>query len=233
MTDDKNTNHGDAFEFNSEVTGCFSNMLERSIPAYELMRDLSARIALSYMTDSSVVIDIGMSTGETINKLLETRKNASYIGLENSDPMIESSRERFLKHHNVKIIKHDLRNEMYLPKANVIISSLTIQFTPIEYRLQILQNIVEQLQVGGVFIFIEKVIGSTASLDKKLVQTYYSIKKENGYSEEEIQRKKMALEGVLVPVTAKWNEEMLRMSGFNQIDCFWRCLNFAGWIATV
>jgi tRNA (cmo5U34)-methyltransferase len=34
-----------------------------------------------------------------------------------------------------------------------------------------------------------------------------------------------------VPVTAGWNEEMLRGAGFQEIDCFWRWLNFAGWVA--
>lgn len=43
--------------------------------------------------------------------------------------------------------------------------------------------------------------------------------------------KRKSLEGVLVPITAKWNEELLESAGFSQIDCFWRCLNFAGWIA--
>ena len=40
-----------------------------------------------------------------------------------------------------------------------------------------------------------------------------------------------SLEGVLVPVTASWNEELLAKAGFKQIDCFWRWMNFAGWIA--
>ena len=37
--------------------------------------------------------------------------------------------------------------------------------------------------------------------------------------------------GVLVPVTAHWNEELLRQEGFTSVDCFWRHLNFAGWVA--
>ena len=185
MTKDRDTEHGDSFEFNEEVTGCFSNMLERSIPAYELMRDLTTRLAFSYMPQTATVIDIGMSTGETISKLLETHKNVTYIGLENSEPMLKAAKERFVNFQNVHIRKHDLRESFYLQKANVIISSLTIQFTPIEYRLQILQNIANQLADKGAFIFIEKVIGSTASLDKNLIETYYGIKKENGYSEEE------------------------------------------------
>jgi tRNA (cmo5U34)-methyltransferase len=57
------------------------------------------------------------------------------------------------------------------------------------------------------------------------------MKGQNGYTEEEINSKRIALEGVLVPVTAKWNEQLLRDAGFNQVECFWRNLNFAGWIA--
>jgi len=64
-----------------------------------------------------------------------------------------------------------------------------------------------------------------------MVDLYYRLKSANGYSQEEIQRKRMSLEGVLVPVTAAWNEELLRQAGFQQVDCFWRWMNFAGWVA--
>ena len=41
----------------------------------------------------------------------------------------------------------------------------------------------------------------------------------------------VALEGVLVPVTASWNAELLRSAGFTDVDVFWRWLNFAGFVA--
>mgnify|MGYP002682876247 CR=1 FL=1 len=47
----------------------------------------------------------------------------------------------------------------------------------------------------------------------------------------EIERKRLSLEGVQVPVTARWNEDMLRSAGFDKIECFWRWMNFAGWVA--
>lgn len=77
---------------------------------------------------------------------------------------------------------------------------------------------------------MEKVLGSTADLDGAMVNTYYALKAANGYSQEQIERRRLSLEGVLVPVTAKWNEE-LHLSGFAEVDCFWRWMNFAGWIA--
>ena len=53
----------------------------------------------------------------------------------------------------------------------------------------------------------------------------------NGVGRIQIADKRKSLEGVLVPITAKWNENLLKECGFKQIDCFWRCLNFAGWVA--
>jgi tRNA (cmo5U34)-methyltransferase len=51
------------------------------------------------------------------------------------------------------------------------------------------------------------------------------------YSAEEIEAKRLALEGVLVPLTARWNEQMLRNAGFRHVESIWRCMNFCGWIA--
>ena len=85
---------------------------------------------------------------------------------------------------------------------------------------------------SGAFVFVEKVLGNTADLDDLMVKLYLTLKGKNQYSDKQIERKKMSLEGVLVPVTAKWNEELLKMAGFKEIDCFWRWMNFAGWVAT-
>jgi len=68
-------------------------------------------------------------------------------------------------------------------------------------------------------------------LDEAFVNLFLNIKRENGYPESQIDQKRMSLEGVLVPVTARWNEELLYQEGFTSVDCFWRHLNFAGWVA--
>jgi len=63
------------------------------------------------------------------------------------------------------------------------------------------------------------------------VDLYYRMKESKGYSHDEIERKRLSLEGVLVPVTARFNEMLLRGAGFRQVDCFWRWMNFCGWVA--
>jgi tRNA (cmo5U34)-methyltransferase len=89
----------------------------------------------------------------------------------------------------------------------------------------------DHLLPGGAFVIVEKILGDTAQLDEMMVATYYNFKRGSGYTEEEIWRKRMALRGVLVPLTAEFNKDLLRRVGFRDVDCFWRWMNFAGWVA--
>jgi len=228
-----NVQPGKKWEFDEGVTSCFDDMLGRSIPQYEIMRNITTEIAKRFINGRSVVIDIGCSRGEAIAGLIANGAENKFFGLEYSAPMISAAKKRFSGNDCVKIEMHDLREGIpgSIAPANLILSVLTIQFVPIEYRQWIVQSVYNHLLPGGAFIFIEKVLGANSYIDRVMVSAYLDMKRANGYSEEQIQRKKMSLEGVLVPVTAKWNEELLHMAGFKNVDCIWRWMNFAGWIA--
>ena len=108
---------------------------------------------------------------------------------------------------------------------------LTLQFTPLEYRQRIVDEIFSHTLPGGAFIVVEKVLGASAEMDALMVKNYYHLKRANGYTRQEIDNKRHSLEGVLVPVTAQWNEDILKSAGFRHIECFWRWMNFAAWVA--
>lgn len=217
--------------FDEEVTNCFSNMLERSIPNYNTMRDLCYIVGRNFIKDNGKVSDIGCSNGLASEKFINEHPNTQFILSDVSEPMLNACRERYKDNNNVTILEHDLRNGMASQNNNLVIASLTLQFTPIEYRWHILQSIYDSLSDGGALILVEKVLGSTANIDKLLVDEYYNIKRENGYTNELIESKRKSLEGVLVPLTCDFNEHLMRMCGFKEIDCFWRFLNFVGYIA--
>ncbi len=225
----------DQWEFNKEVADSFDDMLGRSIPQYGIMRAAVFDTAKEFIDRNSNgdIVDIGCSRGGALERFVrEYGSSRRFVGLEVSEPMIEAARKRFANSPDVEIRNHDLRGG--LPQdvdADAILSVLTLQFTPIEYRLRIIRECFERLRPGGVFVLVEKVIGASAALDSAMVSVYYEMKRMRGYTEEQIQRKRLSLEGVLVPVTAKWNEELLRGAGFSEVDCFWRWQNFAGWVA--
>lgn len=217
------------WEFNQEVTDCFDEMLERSIPGYHDMRELVTRLGCKYLQPGSTLVDIGCSNGNAIAPFI--RKfggDYKYLCLEVSEPMIAECKKRF---GYIDVRKHDITKGLPPCDASVILSILTLQFTPIEYRQKIVKSIYDNLRPGGALILVEKVLGNSEEIDSVLVKEYYQIKAENSYTEEQIAAKRKSLEGVLVPITAKWNESMLHDAGFQKLDCFWRYLNFAGWVA--
>lgn len=227
---------GNKWEFNEDVTSAFDNMLSRSIPMYDVMRRACFDLACKYAKRNTIIADLGCSRGEAIGALVDKfGAHNHFVGLEVSGPMLDAARQRFrglIDCSVVDIREWDLRRKDYpLANVSVTLAVLTVQFVPIEYRLRLLRNIYQSLNAGGALIFVEKVLGSTADLDGVMVDTYYALKAQNGYSQEQIERKRLSLEGVLVPVTAKWNEELLYSAGFAEVDCFWRWMNFAGWIA--
>ncbi len=222
----------DDWEFNADVARVFDDMLQRSIPQYDVMRETVKDIALTYMKNDTAVIDVGCARGEAISHLAHMFPQVSFYGLDMSEAMLAEAEARFEKEKNVSICYRDLKEGLNVgQKASVILSVLTVQFTPIEYRMQIIKDLWEQLHEGGCLILVEKVLGESAGLDVMFRDRYYTLKGKNGYSKDDIDRKKLSLSGVLVPITAKWNESLLRSAGFSEIDCFWRWMNFAGWVA--
>ena len=224
------------WEFNQEVTDCFGEMLERSIPAYADMRELVKRIGKRFVKRKTTIVDLGCSTGEAVQPFI------SAFGCQNqyklydvSEPMLEACREKFKGWINegfLTVESFDIRNGLPpMLVTSLVLSVLTLQFTPIEYRQKIIQSVYDTLEPGGALIIVEKVLGNDFTLDSMMVDEYYRIKAENAYTQEQISAKRKSLEGVLVPITAHWNEQMLRDAGFRHIDCFWRYLNFAGWVA--
>jgi tRNA (cmo5U34)-methyltransferase len=225
---------GARWAFDASVTECFDDMLARSIPDYLEMRRLVTELGLTYVRPSSDVVDLGCSRGEALAPFVERAPEArSFVGVEVSEPMLEAARARFsgLEAPRLLLLPTDLRRDFPNVVPSLVLSVLTLQFIPIEYRQQVVQRVYDALLPGGAFLLVEKVLGASSGIDDTIVREYLRLKAAHGYSSEEIARKRLALEGVLVPITAEWNESMLKRAGFSQVDCFWRWCNFAGWVA--
>ena len=224
------------WEFDKAVTEVFEDMLKRSIPQYPIMRRAVFDLGRGYVKKGTTIVDMGASRGDAIAPFISHFGAHNHFALlEISEPMLKALDERFRGYIEtsgiVRVIPTDLRHSFPPVKASLILSILTLQFTPIEYRMQILQRAYDALVPGGALIIVEKVLGETAAIDDQMVELYLEMKREGGYSQDEIDRKRASLEGVLVPVSASFNERFISSAGFRQIDCFWRWMNFAGWVA--
>lgn len=232
--------------FDSDVADCFEDMLERSIPFYDVMRDCCTNLVYDVLRSGSSkretfeILDLGCSDGLMLEHLIkrfckDSSAFARYVGVDISSPMLEKARQRFsqeISNGVVRIEECDLRYEFPYGRFCAVTSILCLQFIPIEYRQRIIQNVYKSLtNTLDCFIMVEKVLGNTSDLDELMVKNYYRYKEQNGYSKEQIDRKKLSLEGVLVPITSDWNIDLLKQAGFREVDVFWRWMNFVGYIA--
>ena len=214
--------------FDSAVTEVFDDMLQRSIPDYEGMRRTTTELAIRFAQPNTALVDLGCSRGAAIKPIYrELQESISYFGIEVSEPMRNAAKKEL---PYATILDTDLRHQYPPVRASVTLSVLTLQFIPIEYRQKIIERVYESTVKGGAFLLVEKVLGTDSFSNQLLIETYLSRKGENGYTAEQIAKKRESLEGVLVPVTAEWNSDLLKAAGFSHIECYWRHLNFAAWI---
>ena len=226
---------GDHWEFDESVAAVFDDMLARSIPQIDVMRSMVSEAVSCFVQPGTYVVDLGCSLGGAMAPLLDRFGSENrFIGVEASVPMAEACRKRFkpvIERGIVEIRNEDLRHYYPDVQASATLSILTLMFVPIEHRFRVVSDAFEHTAPGGALILVEKVLPANARMNTLFDDLYREHKRRMGYSDDAIARKSLALEGVLVPLTAFWNEQMLGDAGFQHVECFWRSLNFAGWIA--
>lgn len=232
---------GQKWEFNEQVADSFGDMLARSIPGYYDMRDIIYRLGRNQLAQKYYSIaDLGASTGDSIAPFIEHGCAHKYILGDISTPMLEKLRERFSTHQGVYACHLDLRKRhdeiqrlltLDGRGPNLVLAILTLLFVPINFRPNIIRGVYSALQPKGRFIMTEKLQGSDYLVDNILVDAYHQYKNDNGYSWEAIERKRLALEHVQVPLTEQFNMDMLRSAGFQHVEVVHRHLNFATFLA--
>lgn len=221
--------------FDAEVTRVFEDMIARSIPDYDGMRRCVFEVGSRFVRDGGLIVDLGCSRGQSLQMFVdEFGSRTQYVGVDNSSHMVEAARSRFptlVANEVMTVFECDLREDYPARLADLTLSVLTAQFVPIELRQQLFRWVYEHTSRRGAFILVEKVLGSRHETQQLLVDLYHERKIANGYTREQVEAKRLALQGQLVPVTSRMNERMLLDAGFGSVEGIWRHLNFAAWVA--
>ena len=87
------------FEFDEEVAEVFDDMLNRSIPGYQVLQEVISNFIIEYYCKGSYIYDLGCSTGNTILGLYKNMPGSSSIdyairAVDKSPEMIEKAKEK-------------------------------------------------------------------------------------------------------------------------------------------
>lgn len=218
----------------------FDNHIEKSIRGYNHLHDDVINLSRYYVEDWTNVVDIGSSTGKTIEAMAlqneSIAKSASYIGVEVATGFKVDMEKRFrglqerLPETFFEFEFSDIRHyEFY--NCSLVTSLFTLQFMPPKDRKDVIRNIYNGLNEGGAFIFAEKTVADTGRFQDMFTFTYYDYKRKS-FTEKDIMDKEVTLRNMLKPNTWSELEDMLHSAGFRNVQPFWRNYLFVGAIAT-
>ncbi len=228
------------FAFDAQVAQVFDDMVSRSVPFYQEIQRLQADLITTFLANEqqAVICDLGCSTGTSIAYLLShvaCPKDTQFIGIDNSEPMLEQAKIKLTEALNagrVRLQQADLSELTQLPTANAIIINWALQFIRPIGREALLKLVYQALKPGGILLLSEKILASDTVLNRLYIDHYLHFKKSHsGYTDVENQRKREALENVLVPYRLDENMELLSRAGFKHKDVYFQWFNFACLIA--
>lgn len=226
------------FTFDTKVAEVFDDMVGRSVPFYAEVQRMLSELTLQFIpSQDGRVCDLGCSTGTTIDLILSNPScppSAHAWGIDNAPAMLDQAREKLATHlraHRVTLVTADLDGELQLPSVNVVLMNWTLQFVRPIHREALLRRIHASLRPGGALLLAEKVLVEDSLLNRMYIELYYRYKQKQGYTAEEIQRKRESLENVLVPYRVDENVELLKRCGFDAVDTCFRWFNWAAFVA--
>ena len=225
------------FEFSKDVADVFDDMLVRSVPLYVEQQNMVKEIGKKFYVADTSVYDLGCSTATTlINFCREFDGSARFVGYDNSKPMLEHSMRKIKANgfeNRIELRYGDLNGDLSklpLEKASVVTMCWTLQFIRPLQRDNLVKWIYSGLVANGVLVVTEKILTNNTHMNRFFIDFYYDLKKKNGYSNQEIQRKRESLENVLIPYRINENLELFKRNGFEIVETFFQWYNFAGFL---
>lgn len=221
------------FSFDESVAAAFDNMAQRSIPGYEeAVRTTCWLIARDF--SGGTIFDLGASTGTLELSLGPWLKEnlTKVVAVDLSEPMVEIGRKRTADAGLSNFVEWRVEDIAQTPivDAGMVVCNYVIQFTNPEERTNLYRKIWEGMRPGAWLVLSEKTVEDGAT-EEFFRARYEDFKRTQGYSEEEIENKRRALEGVLRPWSVQKTEHVLGEVGFEQITLLIRWWNFVTWVA--
>jgi len=215
------------FAFDDSVAAVFPDMIRRSVPGYETVVALSGLIAKRHLRPGGRCYDLGCSLGATTLAVLRAVGTAPcrIVAVDDSRAMIDRARAALAGEDRVHWVHGDIRDVSF-KRADAVILNYTLQFLPPDDRLPLLRRVRECLSENGVVVVSEKLVAPGYEQD-----LHIEFKRANGYSELEISQKRAALENVMRIDTATDHLARLREAGFGAAEMWFRCLNWASFVA--
>ena len=184
MTTDKIYEKNDEqqpFRFNDEVAKVFPDMLRRSIPGYTATIEAIGSLAARYVTPESNCYDLGCSLGAASIAMRQgiRPEGCRIIAVDIAAAMAERCRQIVAEDDRgsesttpIDVREDDVRN-VEIENASMVVLNYTLQFLAMSDRDELLRNIYNGLNDGGLLVLSEKVIDEDEHMEELLFDLHH------------------------------------------------------------
>ncbi len=220
------------FAFDKKVARVFPDMLHRSIPGYASLITVMQAVFRSQFANANnlLVYDLGCSVGGVTLALANVLPvDTRFVGVDISADMLTRYKKAIRLANliaRVQILQYSIV-DLSLQPCDGISINFTLQFLDPDDRQTVLDNCYQALNDNGLLFIAEK-----TDIDEQITAWHEQFKRNNGYSELEITKKRLAIENVMQIDKESTIIKRCQTAGFSRIIQIFHALGFKAWVVT-
>lgn len=210
------------------------------VPERRELLSIISRLATENMPEKPKILDLGCGYGDVTAVILQQKPQASALLMDISDDMIRLSRDRFRNNPDIRIIRHDLNED--LPAAtperefDSVVSCLALHHIGFEKRVGLYRGIRELLKPGGLFVNGDQFKCESPGIDRWEFDSWIKGIVDRMRDKQGIQRSFDEVKNTQLEICRRMEDKPgtvwdmhndMREAGFSSVDCIWKYQNFA------
>jgi tRNA (cmo5U34)-methyltransferase len=204
------------------------------VPAYEHMQRMAAQLIRERIGNAGKILVLGAGGGLELEAFASRYSHWTFVGVDPAEEMLKAAKERVLRAGARERVDwhHGYIFDSPLGPFDAATCLLTLHFVPDDgAKERTLVAIRRRLKPGAPLVVVDLCIELASPTSAIALDRYRDFALESGADPEQVDATCGRLTTVLKMVSSARNEELLRTSGFSQIELFYAGLSWRGWRA--
>lgn len=223
--------HPDLIKSYFESLDNYDYVAERVVPYNkEIHEKILSEVSIWAPKDFDLV-DLGIGPGDVDEKILEKYPGAHVTGIDISEKMLDSARLKLHKFsERAKLVKGDFDFADLGPERDFIISSIAIHNSADDDKMKLFDRIYDSLSDKGLFINADFIAGEDPQDDERDRRWYFHFLEQHLKGTE---LETWIMHAFYEDNPAKLSDQFkwLGESGFRKVECTWKKMNLAVYVA--
>lgn len=204
----------------------YDKLIQKLIPKYTEMHNLVVQLVDFPNEKKLSILDLGVGTGQTALSLLQKFPNATLDGVDISPKMIEQAKIR-LKNFldRITFSEQDIKDLQIKKTYGACVAVLSIHHLNEKGKPKLFKKIFDNLNENGIFVIGDIIKFDSEKVTKEKEEEWRNFliknlgKKDGQYWFENYQEEDL-------PSSVSNQLEWLKQSGFKDVKCIWKYMNY-------